>query len=382
MLALIRRVWNLLLSPSAEWDVIDREAVELRRLTLGYVIPLTAIPTFATIIGLSVLGVEAGGVFHRAPFFGVVMSSALFFVLAVAGVFVFALLLDWLARRFGGEQSYAQAFKLSAYSITAAMLAGVLTVAPALGVFALLGATYSLYLLFVGAPKVMHVKGKQGVNYAIVAALLAVTLALGVGLATMAMSLSTGAVLPPMAALRAAELGNVPQGAALDLEPEPLPDSAGELAAGAPAIPSGGDLRGTTPLKIVNLDRVAVSAERRGVAGARTVEVEAEYRRGSRYLMLQLTLSPTIATKIGFGGPSTSEYDRETSDGYSRRRRVGEAIVVEDWNNSSKTGSYGRLVDDRFYVKASGGGGVVPNELRAAVELFGRQTLAQLEREG
>ena len=382
MLALIRRVWNLLLSPSAEWDAIDREAVPLRQLALGYVVPLAAIPTIATIIGLSVLGVEAGGEFIRAPFFGVVVSSLLFFVLAVAGVFVFALILDWLARRFGGERSYAQAFKLSAYSITAAMLAGALTIAPALGVFALLGGAYSLYLLFIGAPKVMHVKGKQGVNYAIVAASIAVVLALGVGLATMAMSMSTGAYLPPIAALRNAEVGNVPQGAALDLEPQPLPDSAGQLAAGAPAVPSGGDLRGTTPLKIANLDRIAVSAERRGVAGARTVEVEAEYRRGARYIMLQLTLSPTIATAIGFGGPATSEYDRETPDGFSRRRRVGEAIVVEDWNNSSKTGSYGRLVQDRFYVKASGGGGILPEDLRAAVELFGRETLAQLETEG
>lgn len=382
MHALLRRVRNLLLSPSAEWDVIAGEAVRLRTLTLGYVVPLAAIPTLATIIGLSVLGVEAGGVFHRAPFFGVVVSSLLFFVLAVAGVFVFALMLDWLARRFGGERSYAQAFKLSAYSITAAMLAGALTIAPALGIFALLGATYSLYLLFVGAPKVMQVKGKQGVNYSIVAALLAVVLALIVGLVTMATSASTGALFPPTAALRAAELGNVPQGAALNLGPQPLPDSAGQLIAGAPATPSGGDLRGTMPARIGNLDRVAVSAERRGVGGARNVKVDAEYRRGDRYIMLELTLSPTIATAIGFGGPATSEYDRETADGFSRRRRVAEAIIVEDWNNASKTGSYGRLVDDRFYVKASGGGGVLPNDLRAAVELFGRETLAQLEAEG
>lgn len=382
MHALLKRVGNLLLSPSAEWDVIDREPVQLRRLTLGYVVPLAAIPTLATIIGLSVLGVEAGGVFHRAPFFGVAVSSLLFFILAVAGVFVFALILDWLARRFGGERSYGQAFKLSAYSITAAMLAGALTIAPALGIFALLGATYSLYLLFVGAPKVMHVKGKQGVNYSIVAALLAVAFALGVGLVTMATSAATGALFPPTAALRAAELGNVPQGAALTLEPQPLPESAGRLVDGAPAVPSGGDMRGTMPDKIHNLDRVSVSAERRGVGGSRDVKVNAEYRRNERYIMLELTLSPAIATAIGFGGPATSEYDRETSDGFSRRHRVGEAIIVEDWNNASRTGSYGRLVDDRFYVKASGGGGVLPNDLRAAVELFGRQTLAQLESEG
>ena len=38
-----------------------------------------------------------------------------------------------------------------------------------------------------------------------------------------------------------------------------------------------------------------------------------------------------------------------------------------------------RVFADRFYVKASGGGGVTPAEMRAAVELFGRQTLAQFE---
>jgi hypothetical protein len=134
-------------------------------------------------------------------------------------------------------------------------------------------------------------------------------------------------------------------------------------------------------MKINSLDRVAVNAERSGLAGARTIQVEAEYRKGGRYITLEMILSGTIASSIGFGGPATSEYDRETADGYSRRRRVGEAIVVEDWNKASRTGSYGRLIEDRFYVKASGGGGVLPSDLRAAVELFGRQTLAQLEAE-
>ena len=89
----------------------------------------------------------------------------------------------------------------------------------------------------------------------------------------------------------------------------------------------------------------------------------------------------SIAATIGFGGPATSEYDRQTADGYSRRQRAGEAIIVEDWDNASRTGSYGRLVEDRFYVRASGGGGVLPADLKQAVKLFGRQTLAQFEAE-
>jgi len=134
-------------------------------------------------------------------------------------------------------------------------------------------------------------------------------------------------------------------------------------------------------MKLIGLDRVAIGVERSGLLGQRTINVEAEYRDGRRQVMLQILYSKTIAERLGFGGPSTSEFDRETADGYSRRRRVGEAIVVEDWDKVSETGSYGRLVDDRFYVKASGAGGLKPDDLRAAVELFGQETLAQFEAE-
>ncbi len=51
-------------------------------------------------------------------------------------------------------------------------------------------------------------------------------------------------------------------------------------------------------------------------------------------------------------------------------------VTFAGWHDS-----YGRLVEDRFYVKAAGGGGVSPQELRNVVELFGRQTLAQMETE-
>ncbi len=385
MKALIARVQNLLLSPRTEWDIIDLEAASPRKLALGYVAPLAAIPAFAIIISLSVLGVEVGGRLYRAPILGVALSALLFFVLAIAGVYVFAAVIDWLAQRFGAQRNYTQAFKVSAYSITAAMVAGLLAVAPALGVLALLGATYSLYLLFVGAPKVMHVADRSAVNFSIISTFAAILLALGVGLATMAMASPGGNPFPQLVAL--ADLapepsGNpAPPGAALDVGPAPLPATAGALADGAPGAVTGGDLRGTAPMRLAGLDRVAVSAELQGVKGARTIEVEAEYRRGDRYVILQLVLSPTIAKTIGFGGPATLEYDRETAEGYSRRRRVGEAIVAEDWNITSRSGTYGRLVEDRFYVKASGGGGVNPQELRQAVELFGRATLAQLEAE-
>ncbi|MFT3725287.1 MAG: Yip1 family protein [Hyphomonadaceae bacterium] len=383
MFALIARVKNLLLSPGTEWDVIDREEGGPRKLTIGYVVPLVAIPAVAIVVGLSVLGVQVAGRQHRAPILEVGLSALLFFALSILGVFLFAAVVAWLAPRFGAEGSYRQAFKVSAYSITAAMVAGILAVAPALQILALLGATYSLYLLFVGAPKVMHAPPRSAVNFSIVTTIAAIILALLVGLATMFAAAPSGNLFPQLGRfpnLWSEDVALAPPGE-VDVARAPLPDAAGTLSAGGGGAVSGGDLRGATPMKLAGLNRVSVGVERRGIEGKRTVDLEAEYRDGRRYISLQILYSTTIAETLGFGGPATSEFDRETTEGYSRRRRAGDAIVVENWDNVSQTGSYGRLVGDRFYVRAAGGGGVSPDDLRAAVELFGKETLAQFEAE-
>lgn len=383
MFTQIARVKNLLLSPGTEWDRIEADPVKPGRLVLRYVAPLALIPAAATFIGLAVLGVEVQGERYRAPLLSTAASVVLFIFLTAAAVYAFAWMIDRLAPSFGGRRDYRQAFKVSAYSLTAAMLAGAMTILPALGVFALLGAIYSAYLLFVGAPKLMHPAPENATNYAIVTTILAIACALAVGIGAMATASVSGGMFPNLVNLPAFTLGGAPK--------VPRPTGAVAVAASAPAAPiphvrygdeagaASTDLKETAPLKLGDLDRVAAGALSEGTPGARTISVDAEYRRGRRYIVLQITLSDTIAKTIGFGGPATSEFDRETAEGYSRRRREGEAIIVEDWNNGSETGSYGKLTDDRFYVRAQGGGGVRPAELKAAVEAFGDETLARLQ---
>ncbi len=373
MLALIARVKNLLLTPGPEWEAIDREEADPRRLTLRYVAPLAAIPAVAIIVALSVVGVYAGGEWRRAPIISVLLSALIFFVLTIAAVFIFAHIINWLAPRFGAERSYRQAFKISAYSITAAMVAGILAAWPALQIFALLGASYSLYLLFLGVPRVMHPPPRSAVNYSIVAIFAAIAVALVVGMTAMLVAGPTGNPFPQFPRLSFLEQSGAPVLRGPDAA---RPDSAGVLRPGGGGQVSNGDLRGAAPAQLAGLNRVAAGVERTGQPGQRTVRLEAEYRGGATSLSLQIVYSPSIAQVIGFGGVSTSEFDRETADGYSRRRRAGDAIIVEDWNEASQSGSYGRLVEDRFYVRATGRG-VSPQDLRAAVEVFGQDTLAQ-----
>jgi hypothetical protein len=375
MLALITRVKNLLLQPATEWDVIDREEVEPRRLALRYVAPLAAIPTLAIIVALAVVGVQAGGEWVRAPILGVLLSAFIFFVMTIGGVFAFATIINWLAPRFGAAKNYRQAFKLSAYSVTAALVAGILAAAPALQVFALMAGAYSLYLLFVGAPKVMHPEPKAALNYAIVTTFAAIAVALVVGAAAMAAIGPDAKLFPNLPRLPFVDQAPPSQGeTTLPTNTQPRLDSA------RPPRPAGSDLRGVAPETMAGLMRVATGVERSGQPGQRTVRLEAEYRDGGRSLTLQITYSPSIAQVIGFGGVSTSEFNRETADGYSRRRREGDAIIVEDWNTASQAGSYGRLTRETFYVKASGRG-VSTEDLRTAVNAFDEETLAQFAAE-
>lgn len=378
MMASLRRVANLLIAPAAEWTIIDREEVAPTRLALTYVAPLALIPTAAIIVALALLGVQAGGQLHRAPLLGVSISAFLFFVLTIGAVFLFALVVDWLAPRFGGARNYRQAFKVSAYSITAAMVAGILAMAPALQIFALLGATYSLYLLFLGAPRLMHPPEKSAVNFSIVTTLAAILLALAVGLIAMLAAAPSGNLFPGMPRL---SVFDAVAPAASNAPASTSTSSPGILSPGAPGKVLGADLRGAAPETLVGVNRVSVGFERQGLPGQRTIRLEAEYRAGPKHLSLQIVYSPSIAQAIGFGGPATSEYARETADGYSRRVRIDGAIITSEWDVASKTGSYARLAEDRLYVRVSGGGGVSAEEMKAAVELFGRETLAQFAAE-
>ncbi|MEP7211217.1 MAG: Yip1 family protein [Alphaproteobacteria bacterium] len=379
MANLVARVKNLLLSPNSEWDVIDREAIRSRNLVLGYVIPLAALPAAATVFGLSVLGVDVAGETVRAPWIWMLASAALFFAMSVLGVLVFAALLNALAPTFGAERNYAQALKVSGYSITSAMVAGIATAVPALGIIALIGASYSLYLLFLGVPRLMKPAPNSATNYSIVATACALVLGLLVGLVAMTtIGPSAHVLFPQLASIPGmAAPSSVATVASAPAAPSPLP-------APMPVVsPSGlvstDALKALAPEKLVGFDRVSLGVEASGLANSQSVSLDAEYRRGKRFIELEITHSATIATLIGFGGPATSEYDRETAEGYSRRRREGAAIVAEEWNRASKSGSYARLTDDQFYVKASGGD-VTPEELKQAVESFSAERLAQLER--
>ena len=145
-----RRAGAILFSPRTAWSAIAGERADLPTLFKHYVLPLSAIPPVAKLIGWSLLSSYVG---MGAGLAGALLSYAL----GLAGIAALAVIAGKLAPLFEGEDDLVQATKLIAYSATASWVAGVFRLVPVLGIFSLIASLYGCYLLYTGAPAVMGV---------------------------------------------------------------------------------------------------------------------------------------------------------------------------------------------------------------------------------
>ena len=175
-MSLITRAKAILLSPKTEWGVIDAEQATIGSLYTGYVMPLAAIPAVAGFIGWGFIGVSG---YRWGMGFAITMSVVQYAV-ALVSTFVLALIIDALAPTFGGQKSQIQALKVAAYSSTASWVVGIFMILPALGWLAILG-LYSLYLLFLGLPRLMKAPQEKAMGYTAVVIVCAIVLYVVVG---------------------------------------------------------------------------------------------------------------------------------------------------------------------------------------------------------
>lgn len=194
--ALKERVTKILTDPKAEWPVIEAEATTVDKLYKGYIMPLAAIPAVASFIGMSFIGVNAGFLgTYRTPIVRGVVGMIVTYVLTLAMVYVAALVISKLAPTFQSKSDDLQALKLVAYAQTAAWIAGVLSVIPVLGMLAIIGGLYSIYLFYLGLPVMMKTPQDKVIPYMVVSAIVVIVLAIVVGLCTGAIIGASSAVL-------------------------------------------------------------------------------------------------------------------------------------------------------------------------------------------
>lgn len=169
------RVKNLLVQPKQEWQAVDAETTTAGDLYRGYIVPLAAIGPIAGVIGTSVVGIGLPFIGrYRVPLGTSITRAVVSYVMALAGVYILALIIDALAPTFAGQRGKMQALKVAAYAATPAWLAGILSLVPALGLLGLLAALYSLYLLYLGLPLLMKAPEAKATAYTVTVVIAAI----------------------------------------------------------------------------------------------------------------------------------------------------------------------------------------------------------------
>jgi hypothetical protein len=168
---LVERVKAILLQPKSEWAVIEREPGDAGYLFSNYVAIVAAIPPVCSFIGTSIIGFGP----IRLGIVSGLLHAVVVYVLTLVGVFVVAYVIDFLAGYFDGKKNLGNAMKVSAYAPTAAWVAGVFNLIPALAILSILG-LYSLYLLHTGIAALMKPPESKALVYTIAVVICVVVL--------------------------------------------------------------------------------------------------------------------------------------------------------------------------------------------------------------
>ena len=166
-MSLISRVQNILLKPKEEWGVIDAEPATIQGIYTSYVMILAAIGPICTLIGQQVVGMSVLGVTYKPPIAYSIGTAVIGYIMSLVVVYVAALIIDALAPSFGGTKDPLKAFKVAAYSSTAGWVAAALNIIPMLGMLALIGSLYGLYLFYLGLPRLMRVSEDKAIGYVV-----------------------------------------------------------------------------------------------------------------------------------------------------------------------------------------------------------------------
>lgn len=378
---LIERVKNILIAPRAEWERIAQERTALPQLLMGYVLPLAALSALCTFIGMTFIGAGAFGVSYRVPLIPGLVSAVLQVCLSLFWVWVLGLIINGLAPTFGSTPDQTRANQLAAYAPTAGLVAGVLTILPALSILAIVGALYSLALLYMGLKRMMNTPDDKRLPYflSIVAAAIVAGLVLAVALGAIRNVVGpAGAGFAFGGAQQQQAEGEIrlPNGERVDMsELEAAAKQLEAMAANPQATAAGASvsmeqLRALLPDTLPGgLIRTSIETGSTGAMGG-VANASGVYESGEMRLEIEITDMGPLGALTAMGGAFGAQSSREDADGYERVTTVDGRLTMEESSRSRGTEKYGVVVANRILIMAEGR--EVPAEMvRAAVNAVG-----------
>lgn len=200
---------GLLFAPRSEWLAIRDANRGAFAVFAGWVVPLALLPFSATVLRFflfsSIFGIDTG--IATAPV--LLADAAGQYVFLLAWIWAVAWGADWLAPKFSAPRAFSRAFSAVAYALAPSFLLSLTTMFPLIGVLAIGGALWSVWLLRLGLPRLMASPAEKSTPYTLAVVALAILLAL-LGLLVP----SCAAVMPSGGGSEPAVLGPLPAGKA------------------------------------------------------------------------------------------------------------------------------------------------------------------------
>lgn len=409
---IMARAKAILLSPKSEWPVIAGEPTTVADLYKGYAIWLAAIPVIFTFLKMSVIGttVMFAGTFRVGIGAGLT-TMVMSYVLALAMLYVLALIVDALAPTFGGEKNNIQAFKVVVFAYTASWVAGIAQIVPGLGVLLMIaGGIYSIYLMYLGLPHTMKCPPEKAAGYTAVIVIIAIIVGAVIGVVVGSVagvgSMMSGATYSSSRSDDVkfdenSPLGKMQKwGEEMEAANKKLEEAqkSGDQAAQEQALKAvfgaamgGGQqveslapdrLKSFVPNQLAGLNRSSLSAERSGALGLQVSTATATYSDDSgRQVRLEITDAGSAKGLLGLASWAGVEGEREEYGRREKTFREDGRLIHEEWDSNASEGQYTVIVGDRFTVKVEGGARNV-GELRKAAEQVDLDRLADLRAEG
>jgi hypothetical protein len=359
---LIDRAKELLLQPSATWEKIAAETASVKGLYTGYVMILAAIPAVATLIGSSFIGAGAFGISIKTPLMWAVPIAILQYVIALVMVYIFALVIDAMAPNFGAVKNKPQAFKVAAYTGTAAWLAGIFAIIPMLGALGILG-LYSIYLLYTGLKKVMKSPDDKSVGYTAVVCIImivaGIVLSVPVGMIGAGATIAGGGLFGANTAKPQGEVG-VPGVGSVDLGKLEAASKQMESAASAMstgegvAVAEGSALQALLPMMFEGAPQLTVESNTGGAGGISASSAKAVYAVGEGSVTLTVTDMGSAGALAAMGAAININQSKQTATGYEKVTSKDGVMTTEEYDNTTRAGKYSIITGNRLMIEAEG----------------------------
>ncbi|MES1153665.1 MAG: Yip1 family protein [Rhodanobacter sp.] len=385
---IVERIKAILTTPRTEWPAVAAEPATVQSLYAGYIAIVAALPIIAGFIKGSLIGAGAFGITVRTPIGMGIVGMVLHYVLALAIVYVVALIINALAPTFGGQKDMVQALKTVAYSWTASWIAGIAVIVPWLGwLIAIAGAIYAIYLLYLGLPHTMKCPPEKAGGYTAVSVIIAIVLSWIVGaivVGVIGTAAMTGAAMGGMhvtgsngdnvtidsdsALGKLAAMGQRAEQASKELDAaQKSGDSQAQSAAmgkmmGAMAGSNGNvealapdQIKAFLPDNLGSLKRSSLSAERNSAMGMQISQATANYAADNgQHVTLEVSDTGGAKGFMSLAAAMAPEEEKQTDHGYEKTYSADGNLVHEEWDTQSKYGEYSVVVGKRFTVKANG----------------------------